>query len=150
MIIHEMTQQEIKVLLGRTRIGRLACSYEGQPYIVPLSFAYNSVYLYSLTTAGQKVDWMRKNPKVCVQFDEVHTTNVWQSVLVIGRFEELTSDSQHIDARNTAHQLLSKSAEWWEPAFVRTVIRGQERALEPVYFRIAISETTGHRATKTA
>ena len=146
MMIHEMTQQEIKELLSRTRIGRLACSYEGQPYIVPLSFAYSSVYLYSLTTAGQKVDWMRKNPKVCVQFDEIQTTNVWQSVLVVGRFEELTS--QHIDARNTAHQLLSTSAEWWEPAFVKTVIHGQERALEPVYFRIAISETTGHRAAK--
>jgi uncharacterized protein len=148
MIIHEMTQQEVKEFLGRASIGRLACVANNRPYIVPLSFAYNSVYLYSLTTVGQKIDWMRKNPKVCVQFDEIQSTNMWQSVIVQGDFEELTSDPQHIEARNAAHQLLNRSAEWWEPAFVRTVIRGKERALEPVYFRIFISEMNGHKATK--
>ncbi|MGH7005448.1 MAG: pyridoxamine 5'-phosphate oxidase family protein, partial [Alphaproteobacteria bacterium] len=104
--------------------------------------------LYAFTTNGQKVEWMRSNPKVCVQFDEIQATNDWQSVVVIGRFEELTSDPQHAEARNTAHQLLSKTAEWWQPAFVKTVLRGEERPLEPVYFRIEVLEVSGHKAVK--
>lgn len=54
VIIEEMTGQEIKSLLQRATVGRLACSKEGQPYVVPLSFTYDVVYLYSLTTAGKR------------------------------------------------------------------------------------------------
>ncbi len=79
-------------LLERATIGRLACVKDDQPYVVPLSFVYNGVYLYSFTTAGQKIDYMRLNPRVCVEFDEISSTNKWQSVIVIGRFEELTKD----------------------------------------------------------
>jgi len=148
MIIKEMTQQEIRELLERATIGRLACAKDGQPYVIPLTFAYHAVFLYSFTTAGRKVDYMRANPRVCVEFDEISATNNWQSVIVTGLFEELTKEPEHIDSRYTAHMLLNKSAEWWQPAYVKTVIREQERALEPVYFRISILETTGHKAVK--
>ncbi|MHC1550141.1 pyridoxamine 5'-phosphate oxidase family protein [Phyllobacterium sp. K27] len=145
MIIQDMTQQEIKEFLARATIGRLACAKDNQPYLIPLSFAYDTVSLYSLTTGGTKVDWMRENPKVCVEFDEVVATNNWQSVIVTGIFEELTNDPAHIDARNNAHRLLSRTAEWWEPAYVKTVSRERIRPLEPVYFRIAIVQITGHK-----
>lgn len=145
MIIQDMTKQEIKEFLGRATIGRLACAKHDQPYVVPLSFAYDVVCLYSLTTAGTKVDWMRENPKVCIEFDEISATNNWQSVIVNGVYEELTSDPEHIEARNDAHRLLSKAAEWWEPAYVKTISRDQVRPLEPVFFRIVITQTTGHK-----
>ncbi len=148
MIITEMTRQEIRELLERATIGRLACVKDDQPYVVPLSFVYNGVYLYSFTTAGQKIDYMRLNPRVCVEFDEISSTNKWQSVIVIGRFEELTKDPDYIDARNKAHALLNRNAEWWQPGYVKTVIKEHERPLEPVYFRIAITETSGHKAFK--
>ncbi|MBZ9653993.1 pyridoxamine 5'-phosphate oxidase family protein [Phyllobacterium lublinensis] len=148
MIITEMTRQEIRELLERATIGRLACAKDDQPYVVPLSFAYNGVYLYSFTTSGQKVDYMRANPRVCVEFDEISATNQWQSVVVIGRFEELTKGPDDIDARSTAHALLSKKAEWWQPGYVKTIVKEHERSLEPVYFRIAITETSGHKTEK--
>ncbi len=84
MIIREMSQEETKALLERATIGRLACANNSQPYIMPLSFAYHAVYLYSFTTAGKKVEWMRTNPKICVQFDEIIASNRWQSVIVNG------------------------------------------------------------------
>ena len=119
MIITEMTRQEIRELLEVATIGRLACVKDDQPYVVPLSFVYNGVYLYSFTTAGQKIDYMRLNPRVCVEFDEISSTNKWQSVIVIGRFEELTKDPDYIDARNKAHALLNRNAEWWQPGYVK-------------------------------
>ncbi len=145
MIIQDMTQQEMKEFLARATIGRLACAKDNQPYVIPLSFAYDFVSLFSLTTAGTKVDWMRENPKVCVEFDEISATNKWQSVIVTGIFEELTGDPAHVEARNDAHRLLSRTAEWWEPAYVKTVSRDHSRPLEPVYFRIAITQITGHK-----
>jgi uncharacterized protein len=145
MIIEDMTQQEIKELLSRATIGRLACAKDNQPYIVPMSFAYDVVFLYSLTTAGTKVDLMRQNRKVCVEFDEIIATNKWQSVIVTGVFEELTDAPEHIAARDDAHRILSKTAEWWEPAYVKTVSRDQVRPLDPVFFRISITHTTGHK-----
>ncbi|MEI4481865.1 MULTISPECIES: pyridoxamine 5'-phosphate oxidase family protein [unclassified Phyllobacterium] len=145
MIIQDMTQQEIKEFLARATIGRLACAKDNQPYVIPLSFAYDDVSLYSLTSAGTKVDWMRENPKVCIEFDEIVATNNWQSVVVTGIFEELTSEPGHIEARNNAHRLLSRTAEWWEPAYVKTISRNHVRPLEPVYFRVAIIHTTGHK-----
>lgn len=150
MIINEMTKQEINSLLGRASVGRLACTKDNRPYIVPLSFAYHSVFLYSFTTVGRKIEWMRENPHVCVEFDEIDATNRWQSVIVTGLYEELSGDPAHVDARNTAHNLLSTSAEWWEPGYAKTIIRDAERPLEPVFFRISILETTGHKAMKAA
>jgi nitroimidazol reductase NimA-like FMN-containing flavoprotein (pyridoxamine 5'-phosphate oxidase superfamily) len=148
MIIKEMTPTEINELLEQTKFGRLACAHDGQPYIVPLNFAYHLGALYSFTTVGQKIEWMRANPKVCVEFDHISATDHWQSVVVTGRYEELPKDSVHGDERLVAYELLSKRAEWWEPAYVKTVIRDHERPIEPVYFRILVTEKTGHKATK--
>ncbi len=36
---------------------------------------------------------------------------------------------------------------WWEPAYVKTIRRGAERPLVPVFYRIHVVQVTGHRAT---
>src|SRR5262245_54151651 len=71
MLVQEMTEAECLNTLARTRLGRLACAHQNQPYIVPIYFAYEQPYLYAFTTPGQKVEWMRYNPLVCLEVDEV-------------------------------------------------------------------------------
>ena len=51
-----------------------------QPYIVPVYFAYESDRLYGFATFGQKIDWMRSNPRVCVQTDEVLSNDNWSAL----------------------------------------------------------------------
>jgi nitroimidazol reductase NimA-like FMN-containing flavoprotein (pyridoxamine 5'-phosphate oxidase superfamily) len=63
VIIQKMMQQEIKDLLERASIGRSACTKDNQPCVVPVRFAYHAVYLYSFTTVGQKIEWMRRTRK---------------------------------------------------------------------------------------
>jgi nitroimidazol reductase NimA-like FMN-containing flavoprotein (pyridoxamine 5'-phosphate oxidase superfamily) len=58
-------------LVAHSRLGRLACARGNMPYIVPLYFAYDDEYLYSFGTFGHKIEWMRVNPNVCVEVDEV-------------------------------------------------------------------------------
>ena len=146
MFIQSMTQQESVELLMRSKIGRLACTHEGQPYIVPVSFACDRNYLYSFSTAGQKLTWMRNNPLVCVEMEELGTEFNWATVIVMGKFEELTETPEYQEARKHAFDLLHVKAMWWEPGYVKTILDGIERPLsKPAYFRILIDTISGHR-----
>ena len=145
MLIQSMTREASNELLARAKVGRLACAHEGQPYITPMSFIYEADCLYSFSTVGQKVTWMRANPLVCVETEELVNRQNWASVIVFGRYEELPktpSDSN----RTLAYDLLQRRPTWWEPGYAKTVIDGKERPLEGVYFRIHVSKITGHRA----
>jgi len=46
---------------------------EGQPYVVPLSFGYDGCFLYFHTACeGKKIDIIRRNNRVCFEFDILH------------------------------------------------------------------------------
>jgi nitroimidazol reductase NimA-like FMN-containing flavoprotein (pyridoxamine 5'-phosphate oxidase superfamily) len=150
MLVQEMTRRASLDFLARTHLGRLACTQGTQPYVVPIYFSYNNNYLYTFSTMGQKIDWMRANPSVCVQADVVVSSELWTSVIVVGRFEELPDAPEWRSERSLAHDLLQRKAMWWEPGYVRTIVHGTERPLVPVFYRIRITEITGHRATPEA
>jgi uncharacterized protein len=59
MRIVEISQDECKELLNRVLIGRLGCSLENQPYVVPVCFAYEPESLYVFSTLGKKIEWMQ-------------------------------------------------------------------------------------------
>lgn len=145
MIIHDMTRSEIDDMLHHIGIGYLACSADDKPYVVPLRFIYNTGYLYSLTSEGKKMELMRTNRNVCVSFSDAHGTNKWRSLILSGVYEEIPKSLDKDSTYYRAHELLASGAEWWEPAYVKTILRGEERPLEPVYFRISVLETTGHK-----
>jgi uncharacterized protein len=128
-------------------LGRLACAQGSQPYIVPIYFSYNNNYLYTFSTVGQKIDWMRANPLVCVEADEVVNSEKWTSVIANGLFQELPDLPELRTERSLAYDLLRHKAMWWEPGYVKTIIHGKERPLVPVFYRLHITEITGHRAT---
>jgi nitroimidazol reductase NimA-like FMN-containing flavoprotein (pyridoxamine 5'-phosphate oxidase superfamily) len=144
--IAELTRQESVDLLTRTRLGRLACVHGSQPYVVPIYFAYHNECLYSFSTVGQKIEYMRANPLVCVEVDEVVGPQHWVTVLVFGHYEELPDTPEWARVRTLAHTLLKQHAVWWEPAYAKTIIRGTQRALVPVFYRIHCQRVTGHRA----
>jgi len=114
---------------------------------VPFYFAYQNNSLYGASTVGQKIDWMRKNPLVCVEVDEVESPQKWISAVVFGRYEELPDTPEYHRERAVAHNVLQKQRMWWEPGYVKTILHGTERPLVPVFYRISIGHITGHRAT---
>jgi nitroimidazol reductase NimA-like FMN-containing flavoprotein (pyridoxamine 5'-phosphate oxidase superfamily) len=60
----------IESIIRRATVCRIAMSDEGQPYVVPVSFGYEDGALYFHSSAeGKKVDILRKNNAVCVEFD---------------------------------------------------------------------------------
>ena len=91
MVINEMTASECGALLARASLGRLGCSLDNQPYVVPIRFAYEPDYVYALSTLGQKIEWMRANPEVCLEVDEIENQSQWMSVIATGLYQECAS-----------------------------------------------------------
>lgn len=146
MLIRELTRPASVDLLARTRLGRLACAQGPQPYVVPFYFVYHDNYLYSFSTIGRKIEWMRANPLVCVEVDDVVSPEQWVSVIVFGRYKELPDTPECQSARVLAHKLLKRNAVWWEPAYVKTTLHGTPRPVVPVFYRIHCLQITGHHA----
>jgi nitroimidazol reductase NimA-like FMN-containing flavoprotein (pyridoxamine 5'-phosphate oxidase superfamily) len=129
---------------------------------------------YGFTTLGQKVEWMRANPRVCVEVDLAVAYDQWMSVIAIGLYEELpetaisdrargrlpeqsdnrqkeSSDYEGCD--NEAWQILKTHPAWQEPGSAAWAVpahRGSADSLTPVFYRIRIDHVTGHEATRDA
>lgn len=145
MFIKELITEECLKLLPGKWVGRLACAHESQPYIVPFHFAFNGGYFYGFSTLGQKIEWMRANPLVCVEIDDIKNQFEWTSLVVFGRYEELPDTPEFEAERTCAYEVLSRHPMWWQPAYVA----GSHPAGaddKPIYFRIFIDKITGHRA----
>jgi len=147
MFIHEMTEFECRQTLRQATVGRLACAHDNKPYVVPVYFAFDGNHVYGFTTVGQKIEWMRTNPQVCLEIDERIGHNQWQSIVIFGRYEELPDLPEYEAARVKAHQLLQRHVMWWEPAYVGAAHREMPHSDTPVFYRIKIDRMTGHRAT---
>jgi len=62
--------EEIEAIIRKSLVCRLGMADENGPYIVPLSFGYadNCLFFHS-ANEGKKIDILRKNNKVCFEFD---------------------------------------------------------------------------------
>lgn len=145
MIIDKMKPQDCDEFLARVGCGRLACSRENQPYIVPVDFAHQPNCFYGFATFGQKIEWMRSNPLVCVQADEILAPDNWTSVVTLGRYEELSDTVEYGRARMWAQSLLERRPTWWKAGYAASQVRTQP--IVPIFYRIHIEEMTGLRAS---
>ncbi|MBT2560664.1 pyridoxamine 5'-phosphate oxidase family protein [Pedobacter sp. ISL-68] len=89
-MLGELNDQQIENLLNTQITGRIACSNDGVPYIVPINYYYDGEKIIAHSVAGKKISIMRKNPVVCFQVDEIKSIFNWQSVIAWGRFEEIS------------------------------------------------------------
>src|SRR5215203_2006365 len=142
MLIQAMTIEECWAMLARNNIARLACARDNQPYIVPLRVDLDGEFLYGYSTLGRKIEWMRTNPLVCLECEEVTTDRVWASLIVFGRYEELPHTPGNEHARRVAERLFQGHPMWWEPA---TVPLGGHGRRPHIVFRIHIDSFTGRR-----
>ncbi len=149
MFVREIEVAECRRMLAGARFGRLACAHENQPYVVPVFFAVDGDYVYLFSMPGRKIEWMRNNPQVCLEIDNVKSWNDWTSIVVLGRYDELADTPDCHCERLRAHELLQRRPMWWQPASVAVANHDGSRDFTPVFFRISIERVTGHRAVPT-
>jgi nitroimidazol reductase NimA-like FMN-containing flavoprotein (pyridoxamine 5'-phosphate oxidase superfamily) len=147
VLIHQLTDSECKEVLARTNLGRLACAREDQPYIVPIFFSFDAENhcLHSFSTVGQKIEWMRKNPKVSVEVEEISDQFHWTTVVVTGRYFEVT-DPDRVQAAHRAQTLFEERPQWWLPA-AANLASGELRG-EHVIYGIRVNALSGRRTTR--
>jgi nitroimidazol reductase NimA-like FMN-containing flavoprotein (pyridoxamine 5'-phosphate oxidase superfamily) len=93
----EITEKAaIEAIIKKSLVCRLALSDNNSPYIVPLCFGYKDKVLYFHgSLKGKKIDIIKKNQKVCFEFDTnteivkaedaCHWSVKYQSVICFGK-----------------------------------------------------------------
>ena len=89
-MLGELNETEIDRLLKQQVIGRIACYADDSIYIVPVNYVYDGSFIYCHSAMGKKIEMMRKNPEVGFEVEEIINVFRWKSVIVWGRFEEIT------------------------------------------------------------
>jgi nitroimidazol reductase NimA-like FMN-containing flavoprotein (pyridoxamine 5'-phosphate oxidase superfamily) len=113
--------------------------------VVPVSFAYEPEFVYVFSTLGKKIEWLRQNPKTCLQVDELGTRSNWTSVIVTGSYQELP-EQQHPAEREHAMELLSQQSQWWRTPLEERRGQTSDSSIEPIFFRIDIASISGLQA----
>ena len=116
-------------------------------YVVPVAFSYEPDCIYTFSTFGKKIEWMRKNPKVCLQADEIGNRSNWTSVVVTGTYLELNVPQYHTAQREHARErLAAQCSEWWQIPLSGARDKELVSSMETVFFRIDIKSMSGLRA----
>jgi len=139
--VREMSREEIARLLGRGWYGHLACSRDGHPYVVPMSYVYDGGDLYFFTTEGTKTEFIAANHEVCFQVEEVESPDDWQSVMLTGR-AELLRDAAEIER---AMYLVSERNPSLSPALSQTKIGAWTRISRIALYRLRPEAVYGRR-----
>ena len=105
-MLGELTPTEIERVLRENVVGRIGCHASGQTYVVPVTYAYDGVDVYSHSRDGLKLRMMRENPHVCFEVDHMDGQANWSSVIAQGTFVEL-----HGSEREQAKRVLLSTME---------------------------------------
>jgi uncharacterized protein len=111
---------------------------------VPVGFSYVPDYIYVFSTLGQKIKWMRQNPKVCLQADEIGNRSNWLSVIVTGTYLELREPQYTVQLERALEQL-EQYSEWWRNPLAQRREQTRDLSIETVFFRIDIGSMSGLR-----
>ena len=143
-MLDSLTKNQSERVLLSELVGRVGCHASGKMYIVPLSYVFEKGYLYAHAKDGLKIKMMRKNPNVCFQVDQIDDMAHWRSVVVWGKFEEITTPA----AQDKTLKLLAdrfgvyNTSESVKPVF-QTKDQEPLKEKKPVLFRIAVEEMSG-------
>ena len=147
MIIDELAEHDCRAVLAQASVGRLGYCSNSQPYVVPVCFGFDNDSIYVFSTFGQKIESMRSNPEVCLQVDEITSKSEWVSVVVHGKYDELSDPRRSVE-RARAREALEKEHRWWLNALAERRARVSDLLIEPIFFLIHIDSMTGLKASE--
>lgn len=142
-----LEEKEAIQILENNYIAHLAYISGSSPYIVPVTYYYDSEThtIISYSSEGHKISAMRKNPVVSICVNEIKTVADWKSVLVHGIYEEL----KRIDAKHMLHRFskgikdIIHRTEEKQAQFISDFSAKIEKQEMPLVFRIQINEIIG-------
>jgi nitroimidazol reductase NimA-like FMN-containing flavoprotein (pyridoxamine 5'-phosphate oxidase superfamily) len=138
-----LNADEIETVLRSEVVGRIACVWEGWPYVIPVTYVYDGgEYVFSHSQDGQKIRAMRANPQVCFEVEQIRSPANWRTVIARGRFEELERDEGE-----RAMEMITGKFAWCrpdgEPQDRHEAAHRRAGVVRPVLYRIRLLERTG-------
>jgi hypothetical protein len=127
-----LADEEIQTMLRNQRVGRLGCSTNDRPYVVPINFVFDGECVYGYSVPGRKISIMREQPLVSFEIDEICGPANWRSVIAEGVYEELCDE----EGREVAKRYLANG-------FGDLVARSLDASSSIVLFRIRLTEVSG-------
>ncbi len=91
-MIGELEEEQINQLLRSEAVGRIGCHGGDMTYVVPVTYVYDGENIYGHMDEGLKLRLMRANTNVCFEVDHIENIANWQSVIVLGTYEELRGE----------------------------------------------------------
>ena len=89
-----LLESEARLIMQRGTVARLGCIHNDEPYVVPINYLLEGDKAYSHSLPGLKIDALRKNPRACLQVDEIDERVRWRSVAAFGRYEEVEEQEE--------------------------------------------------------
>lgn len=99
---------EMERILREAEIGRLGTCADGEPYVVPLSFAYDDGRIvFHCARRGKKLENIAGNPRVCFEVDSGEVIQAdepcsfsfrYRSVIAIGEARVYTDPQKIVEA----------------------------------------------------
>ena len=136
-MLQQLSAAEAAEVLGRNRIARLGCVVGGYPYVVPVGYIFDGRNAYSHSLPGRKITALRKDPRACLQVDEIEDEWRWRSVMAFGDFEEISGEAER------AHILNDLLATFPQLTPVESVISQGADTPRVIVFRIRINGISG-------
>jgi nitroimidazol reductase NimA-like FMN-containing flavoprotein (pyridoxamine 5'-phosphate oxidase superfamily) len=143
MHIQIMSEADCMTFIRSERTGRLACSHDNRPYVVPIHYVCFGSSIVSFSMPGQKLDFMRSNPNVCFEVDSIGSGDTWTCVVIEGVFHEFTSSGD----KQNAWDILKQHNDWWEVGSQHVGDEHQDGHREPTFFSVSMDLVTGRQAT---
>ena len=140
--IRELSDREIHKFIVDKDYGHLGCCDKGIPYVVPIHFAFEEDCFFIYTTQGKKSEIISKDPRVCLQIEDVKSNTDWVSVVVLAEAQELVDELE----RSTAIAAVAKRNPTLTPAVSIHWMDNWVRENIEVVYRLTPFEMSG-RAT---
>lgn len=135
-MIRPLSREEARALLAESKLGRLGCTYEGGPYVVPVNYVFDGQNIYIHSLPGRKIAALRADPKACLQVDSITDEYRWRSALAFGTYKDVTDPVE----RDKAVQLLLARFPRLTPVESVPVHDSQSSV---IIFRIHVDEISG-------
>ena len=138
---YDLSHEESRALLTRSRVGRIAFMHGNRVDIEPIGYLYDEGWLFGRTSLGTKLSALGHRPWVAFEIDEVSGPFDWQSVVVHGSFYVLSAEGSEYDKKiyERAMTLLTSAI----PAFGTAADPG---AFRTTIFGIHMTELVGRGA----
>lgn len=140
--VDDMLGADVEALLSNEDYGHLGCSDHDMPYVVPVHFVFDKPSIYIYTTEGKKQEIIFRNPKVCLQVENVKSDADWRSVVITGTAVKVTDPTE----RERAIGLLTRRNPTLSPAISIRWMDNWVRENREVVLRIDPSRMTGRRS----